>query len=110
MAILINFWRKFLGRARNGSGRGQIRRLSLPMYDDLPPASRLIACLELEMIKTGSDMFDCNIYLSICNVHNIYQAYGFDYDYTLAIYKFELNKLIYDLALQALIDDFKVPN
>lgn len=36
------------------------------------------------------------------------QAYGFDYDYTLAIYTFELNQLIYNLALERLIDDKKV--
>lgn len=36
------------------------------------------------------------------------KIYGFDYDYTLAIYKTSLNKLIYDLAMGRLIKHFKV--
>lgn len=36
------------------------------------------------------------------------EVYGFDYDYTLAIYKKDLNELIYELALQRLVDHYKV--
>lgn len=36
-------------------------------------------------------------------------VYGFDYDYTLAVYKKELNTLIYELALERLIANFKYP-
>ncbi|ETN74754.1 hypothetical protein NECAME_12740 [Necator americanus] len=34
-------------------------------------------------------------------------VYGFDYDYTLAVYTRDLNELIYDLALRRLISQFK---
>ncbi|EPB78528.1 hypothetical protein ANCCEY_02369 [Ancylostoma ceylanicum] len=34
-------------------------------------------------------------------------VYGFDYDYTLAVYTRELNELIYNLALRRLISQFK---
>ncbi|KAL6739055.1 hypothetical protein Aduo_012544 [Ancylostoma duodenale] len=36
-------------------------------------------------------------------------VYGFDYDYTLAVYTRELNELIYNLALRRLISQFKYP-
>jgi hypothetical protein len=35
-------------------------------------------------------------------------VFGFDYDYTLAVYRWELAGLIYDRALQRLISKFKV--
>lgn len=35
-------------------------------------------------------------------------VYGFDYDYTLAVYTRELNELIYGLAAERLIRQFKV--
>jgi hypothetical protein len=35
-------------------------------------------------------------------------VFGFDYDYTLAVYRWELAGLIYDRALQRLIGKFKV--
>uniref|UniRef100_A0A0N5C5P2 5'-nucleotidase domain-containing protein 3 n=1 Tax=Strongyloides papillosus TaxID=174720 RepID=A0A0N5C5P2_STREA len=37
-------------------------------------------------------------------------AFGFDYDYTLCVYKKELNKLIYNLTMNVLIEDKKYPN
>ncbi|XP_054152989.1 5'-nucleotidase domain-containing protein 3-like [Oppia nitens] len=37
------------------------------------------------------------------------QVYGFDYDYTLAVYKESLNYLIYDLGRNVLIDKYKYP-
>lgn len=36
------------------------------------------------------------------------QVYGFDYDYTLACYKQSLHYLLYDLAVERLIKEFKV--
>ncbi|WKY05626.1 hypothetical protein Q1695_006100 [Nippostrongylus brasiliensis] len=36
-------------------------------------------------------------------------VYGFDYDYTLAVYTRNLNELIYRLALQRLVTQFKYP-
>lgn len=36
------------------------------------------------------------------------QVYGFDYDYTLAVYKESLDYLIYDLGRNVLIDKYKV--
>ncbi|PAV73391.1 hypothetical protein WR25_19155 [Diploscapter pachys] len=36
-------------------------------------------------------------------------VYGFDYDYTLAVYTRKLNNLIYKLALNRLIEDYKYP-
>ena len=35
-------------------------------------------------------------------------VYGFDYDYTIAVYKSELNRLIYDMGRGTLINDLKV--
>lgn len=35
-------------------------------------------------------------------------VYGFDYDYTLAVYKKTLNNLIYEFGRERLIQDFKV--
>lgn len=35
-------------------------------------------------------------------------VYGFDYDYTLAVYTTAVNKLLYDLAIDRLIKHFKV--
>ena len=35
-------------------------------------------------------------------------VYGFDYDYTIACYRPELEQLIYDLGREVLIDTFKV--
>lgn len=35
-------------------------------------------------------------------------VYGFDYDYTIACYRPELEKLIYDLGREVLIDVYKV--
>ncbi len=35
-------------------------------------------------------------------------VYGFDYDYTLAVYRRTLNNLIYSLAIQRLVRDYKV--
>ncbi|CAI4221842.1 unnamed protein product [Auanema sp. JU1783] len=43
--------------------------------------------------------------LSLQNI----DVYGFDYDYTLAVYKRELNTLIYNLAAERLITQFKYP-
>uniref|UniRef100_A0AC35TW52 5'-nucleotidase domain-containing protein 3 n=1 Tax=Rhabditophanes sp. KR3021 TaxID=114890 RepID=A0AC35TW52_9BILA len=37
-------------------------------------------------------------------------AYGFDYDYTLCVYKRELNKLIYDQAMDYMIKEKRFPN
>ncbi|GMS96345.1 hypothetical protein PENTCL1PPCAC_18520 [Pristionchus entomophagus] len=37
------------------------------------------------------------------------QIYGFDYDYTLAVYTRELNPLIYRLALKRLVEHFNYP-
>ncbi|VDP02264.1 unnamed protein product, partial [Heligmosomoides polygyrus] len=37
------------------------------------------------------------------------KVYGFDYDYTLAVYKRSLNELIYKLSLHRLISQFKYP-
>lgn len=37
------------------------------------------------------------------------EACGFDYDYTLAIYKKPVNTMIYELALRLLIENFKYP-
>lgn len=41
------------------------------------------------------------------NLHKI-NTYGFDYDYTLAVYKRELNELVYGLAMKRLIIEMKV--
>lgn len=41
------------------------------------------------------------------NLHKIH-AYGFDYDYTLAVYKRELNELVYNMAMRRLVNDQKV--
>ncbi|XP_047259659.1 5'-nucleotidase domain-containing protein DDB_G0275467-like [Capsicum annuum] len=38
------------------------------------------------------------------------QVYGFDYDYTLAHYSSNLQSLIYDLAKQHIVDEFKYPD
>lgn len=38
------------------------------------------------------------------------QVYGFDYDYTLAHYSANLQSLIYDLAKQHMVDEFKYPD
>ncbi|KAJ8560829.1 hypothetical protein K7X08_022689 [Anisodus acutangulus] len=38
------------------------------------------------------------------------QVYGFDYDYTLAHYSSNLQSLIYDLAKQHLVNEFKYPD
>uniref|UniRef100_A0A1I7XR56 Zinc finger protein 593 homolog n=1 Tax=Heterorhabditis bacteriophora TaxID=37862 RepID=A0A1I7XR56_HETBA len=49
---------------------------------------------------------------SISELRKIYAAarkvYGFDYDYTLAVYTRELSELIYELALSRLVTQFKV--
>uniref|UniRef100_A0A0N4ZCR2 5'-nucleotidase domain-containing protein 3 n=1 Tax=Parastrongyloides trichosuri TaxID=131310 RepID=A0A0N4ZCR2_PARTI len=37
-------------------------------------------------------------------------AFGFDYDYTLCVYKKELNKLIYNMTMKVLIEEKKYPN
>ena len=37
-------------------------------------------------------------------------VYGFDYDYTIASYRPELEQLIYDLGKQVLLNNFKVRN
>ncbi|CAJ0603217.1 unnamed protein product [Cylicocyclus nassatus] len=37
-------------------------------------------------------------------------VYGFDYDYTLAVYTRDINELIYKLALRRLISQFKYPS
>uniref|UniRef100_M4ETK6 Pectate lyase superfamily protein domain-containing protein n=1 Tax=Brassica campestris TaxID=3711 RepID=M4ETK6_BRACM len=37
------------------------------------------------------------------------QVYGFDYDYTLAHYSSDLQSLIYDLAKQHMVNDFRYP-
>lgn len=37
------------------------------------------------------------------------EVYGFDYDYTLAVYTGQLHYLIYDLGRDWLINKFKVP-
>lgn len=37
------------------------------------------------------------------------EAIGFDYDYTLAVYKKPVNTMIYELALRVLIEDYKYP-
>lgn len=34
--------------------------------------------------------------------------YGFDYDYTLAVYKASMDSLLYNLGLEGLINKFKV--
>lgn len=36
------------------------------------------------------------------------KVYGFDYDYTLAVYKPSLDLLLYKLGMEALISKFKV--
>ncbi|MFH4976836.1 hypothetical protein AB6A40_003545 [Gnathostoma spinigerum] len=36
-------------------------------------------------------------------------VYGFDYDYTIAVYTRAINKLIYDLSVQRLVKHFKYP-
>lgn len=36
-------------------------------------------------------------------------VYGFDYDYTLALYKKTLDRLIYDLGVKSLVEDFRYP-
>lgn len=41
------------------------------------------------------------------NLHKI-SIYGFDYDYTLAVYTRAVNKLIYDLSMNRLIQHYKV--
>uniref|UniRef100_A0A0M3I4Q1 5'-nucleotidase domain-containing protein 3 n=2 Tax=Ascaris TaxID=6251 RepID=A0A0M3I4Q1_ASCLU len=42
------------------------------------------------------------------NLHKI-SIYGFDYDYTLAVYTRAVNKLIYDLSMNRLIQHYKYP-
>ncbi|KHN82191.1 5'-nucleotidase domain-containing protein 2 [Toxocara canis] len=50
------------------------------------------------------DVF-CN---NAINLHKI-SIYGFDYDYTLAVYTRAINKLIYDLSVSRLIQHYKYP-
>ena len=38
----------------------------------------------------------------------LFQIYGFDYDYTLAVYTRQLNDLIYKLALDRLVNHYYV--
>lgn len=47
----------------------------------------------------------CNNALNLKDI----TVYGFDYDYTLAVYTRAINKLIYDLSIERLIDRFKYP-
>lgn len=46
----------------------------------------------------------CNNALNLKDI----TVYGFDYDYTLAVYTRAINKLIYDLSVERLIEHFKV--
>ncbi|XP_067880487.1 5'-nucleotidase domain-containing protein 2 isoform X3 [Heterodontus francisci] len=92
------------GLERPRSSRHQARRA--PSFDErLPPS-------------TADDLLPPGV-CNLLNSSTIYanneiclgdiEVYGFDYDYTLALYSNALNSMIYDTAVDILIEQFKYP-
>ncbi|VDK41732.1 unnamed protein product [Anisakis simplex] len=59
---------------------------------------------EVTAVVDPRDVF-CNNALSLQKI----SVYGFDYDYTLAVYTRAINQLIYDLSMNRLIQHYKYP-
>lgn len=59
-----------------------------------------------EDVVSESDRVYANSYVDLGKVEIV----GFDYDYTLVTYRKELLRLIYDMALKRLVNDFQYPD